>query len=141
MGSLMAGWDSRIMDEHTARVRRNKSLTKEEINAFWRSKSQRKDNERDMNFSPSGSPVGTPEFLNDDEKRRAATPFSRSHNDVWSIATQTTNQSSDEITNNSNTSGDWWTRSSGAFLNEPPRDEKHVAHKYTAQFHIAQMHN
>ncbi|KAJ4739663.1 DNA polymerase epsilon catalytic subunit A [Rhynchospora pubera] len=91
MGSLMAGWDSPIMDEHTAR---------------------------------SSDAV-----------------LSRSHNDVWSVVTPTTNQSPDEITSNSNTSGDWWTRSSWAFLNEPPRDETHTAHKYTAQFHVAQIHN
>ncbi|KVI06551.1 hypothetical protein Ccrd_015103 [Cynara cardunculus var. scolymus] len=35
MGSLMAGWDSPI---HGFKAERNRSLTKEEIAAFWRLK-------------------------------------------------------------------------------------------------------
>ncbi|KAJ0257399.1 DNA polymerase epsilon catalytic subunit A [Hirschfeldia incana] len=36
MGSLMSGWDSPTKDPNT--VRRCKSLTREEIDAFWKSK-------------------------------------------------------------------------------------------------------
>ncbi|KAM3231328.1 hypothetical protein ACQJBY_061478 [Aegilops geniculata] len=37
MGSLMAGWDSPVLGHDTkARVMRNRSLTKEEVEAFWR---------------------------------------------------------------------------------------------------------
>uniref|UniRef100_A0A453MC31 Uncharacterized protein n=1 Tax=Aegilops tauschii subsp. strangulata TaxID=200361 RepID=A0A453MC31_AEGTS len=37
MGSLMAGWDSPVLGDDTkARVMRNRSLTKEEVEAFWR---------------------------------------------------------------------------------------------------------
>ncbi|KAF3330828.1 hypothetical protein FCM35_KLT04182 [Carex littledalei] len=147
MGSLIAGWDSPIMDAHTARVQRNKSLTNEEINSFWRSKSPRENNERGMNFSPYGSPVDSPQFLNDNERRRAATPFSRSQNDVWSIVhphsvpnSPRTYKSTDEIAHKSNMSGDWWTRSNSAFLNEAPLDEMHgVAPNYTAQFNVARL--
>nr|CAD1830019.1 unnamed protein product [Ananas comosus var. bracteatus] len=36
--------------------------------------------------------------------------------------------------------GDWWTRSNWAFLNEPPRDEMAPsAHNYTAQFDVANL--
>ncbi|KAL6955830.1 hypothetical protein U1Q18_049833, partial [Sarracenia purpurea var. burkii] len=38
MGSLMAGWDSPVYDPRTVGSERNKSLTKEEIEAYWRSK-------------------------------------------------------------------------------------------------------
>ncbi|XP_078154696.1 DNA polymerase epsilon catalytic subunit A [Carex rostrata] len=137
MGSLMAGWDAPIMDEYTARAQRNKSLTKEEINSFW--KSQREKNERGMNFSP--------QFLNDNERRREATPFSHSQNDVWSIMhphcvpnSPRTYESTDEIAHKSNMPRDWWTRSNSAFLNEAPRDEMHgVASNYTPQFNVAQL--
>jgi len=147
MGSLMAGWDAPIMDEYTARVQRNKSLTKEEINSFWRSKSQKEKNERGMNFSPYGSSVDSPQFLNDNERRREATPFSHSPNDVWSIMhpnsvpnSPRTYESTDEIARKSNMTRDWWTRSNSAFLNEAPRDEMHgVTSNYTAQFNVAQL--
>jgi len=37
MGSLMAGWDSPLLGDDTkARSMRNRSLTKEEVEAFWR---------------------------------------------------------------------------------------------------------
>ncbi|KAI8549652.1 hypothetical protein RHMOL_Rhmol06G0041600 [Rhododendron molle] len=38
MGSLMGGWDSPVYDPTTVKFRRNKSATKEEIEAYWRSK-------------------------------------------------------------------------------------------------------
>ncbi|KAG4391896.1 hypothetical protein GLYMA_04G030900v4 [Glycine max] len=40
MGSLMAGWDSLILDPESATIERNRSLTKEEINAYWRVKKE-----------------------------------------------------------------------------------------------------
>ncbi|KAK4351959.1 hypothetical protein RND71_027477 [Anisodus tanguticus] len=40
MGSLMAGWDSPVSDPQAMKCRKNKSLTKEEIEAYWRSKKQ-----------------------------------------------------------------------------------------------------
>ncbi|MCF6814731.1 hypothetical protein L3H39_10975, partial [Corynebacterium sp. MC-16] len=40
MGSLMAGWDSLILDPESATIERNRSLTKEEINAFWKTKKE-----------------------------------------------------------------------------------------------------
>ncbi|KAK4342501.1 hypothetical protein RND71_038317 [Anisodus tanguticus] len=43
MGSLMAGWDSNILDPDVVKYKRNKSLTKEEIEAFWRSKKQKEE--------------------------------------------------------------------------------------------------
>ncbi|KAI4986237.1 hypothetical protein ZWY2020_018867 [Hordeum vulgare] len=37
MGSLMAGWSSHALDDdHKVRFMRNRSLTKEEVEAFWR---------------------------------------------------------------------------------------------------------
>ncbi|XP_021901511.1 uncharacterized protein LOC110817326 [Carica papaya] len=38
MGSLMAGWDSPVVDSKSVRYKRNQSCTKEEIKAFWLSK-------------------------------------------------------------------------------------------------------
>ncbi|KAJ6681154.1 DNA polymerase EPSILON CATALYTIC SUBUNIT A [Salix koriyanagi] len=38
MGSLMAGWDSPVPDPISVKYRRNRSLTRGEIDAYWRSK-------------------------------------------------------------------------------------------------------
>ncbi|GFQ04476.1 hypothetical protein PHJA_002591500 [Phtheirospermum japonicum] len=43
MGSLMAGWDSPVQDPNVVKYRRNKSLTKEEIEVFWKSKKQKEE--------------------------------------------------------------------------------------------------
>ncbi|XP_074579194.1 uncharacterized protein LOC141835719 [Curcuma longa] len=40
MGSLMAGWSSPFRDPEHAKFQRNKSLTREEIDAYWRSTSK-----------------------------------------------------------------------------------------------------
>ncbi|GMN35536.1 hypothetical protein TIFTF001_005375 [Ficus carica] len=38
MGSLMSGWDSPVLGSKSGVYKRNRSLTKDEIEAFWRSK-------------------------------------------------------------------------------------------------------
>ncbi|KAG8061605.1 hypothetical protein GUJ93_ZPchr0003g18590 [Zizania palustris] len=56
MGSLMSGWDSPVIgDEKKVRLMRNHSLTKEEVDAFWR-RQARKTPVEDGNTSPLGSP-------------------------------------------------------------------------------------
>jgi len=132
---------SRCDPTYVARVERNKSVTKEEIDS-WRSKAQRENNERGMNFSPYGSSVDSPQFLNDNQRRREATPFSRSQNDVQSNSPKSprTYESTDEIAHKSNMTRDWWTRSNSAFLNDVPPHEMHgVAPNYTAQLNDAQL--
>ncbi|KAF8757382.1 hypothetical protein HU200_010899 [Digitaria exilis] len=36
MGSLMSGWSSSVLSDKEVRLMRNRSLTKEEVEAFWR---------------------------------------------------------------------------------------------------------
>ncbi|XP_027902310.1 uncharacterized protein LOC114162577 isoform X2 [Vigna unguiculata] len=38
MGSLMAGWNSPTLDPESASIERNRSLTKEQIDAYWKTK-------------------------------------------------------------------------------------------------------
>jgi hypothetical protein len=57
MGSLMAGWDSPVLgDDNKVRLMRNRSLTKEAVEAFWRQQQQRKpaavDNGETMVLAP-----------------------------------------------------------------------------------------
>ncbi|KAF0912291.1 hypothetical protein E2562_013971 [Oryza meyeriana var. granulata] len=67
MGSLMAGWDSPVLgDDNRVRARRNKSLTREEVEAFW------KQHGGEMPSSPLGSPAGA-------MARSASVGLSRAH--------------------------------------------------------------
>ncbi|XBI75307.1 hypothetical protein VPH35_068688 [Triticum aestivum] len=57
MGSLMAGWDSPVLGDGTkARVTRNRSLTKEEVEAFWRQRGKPAPEDGGDVTSPLGSP-------------------------------------------------------------------------------------
>ncbi|XP_072968965.1 uncharacterized protein [Typha angustifolia] len=129
MGSLMAGWDSPVMDENKVRARRNKSLTKEEIEAFRKLHRKTEGEEEEEQGSPTlASPKQSPR-LSRLLRVHSAPPSPQIHDE--------------EDLSNSNKpdkTGDWWTRSNWAFLNEPPLDEaQDSARKYTAQFHVAQL--
>ncbi|CAA6668834.1 unnamed protein product [Spirodela intermedia] len=114
MGSLMAGWDCPVQDQETARMERNRSLTKEEIESFWRVRRRSIDGEEGRSCGLQGvlSVAARP------RPRPALVPVGK----------------------DTKLTGDWWTRSNWAFLNEPPLEAAaDSAHKYTAQFHIAQI--
>ncbi|KAF0912292.1 hypothetical protein E2562_013972 [Oryza meyeriana var. granulata] len=63
MGSLMAGWNSSVLgDEKKVRLMRNRSLTREEVDAFWR-RQQRKpppEDHRHDGTSTTSSPLSSP---------------------------------------------------------------------------------
>uniref|UniRef100_A0A0E0KKZ4 Uncharacterized protein n=1 Tax=Oryza punctata TaxID=4537 RepID=A0A0E0KKZ4_ORYPU len=61
MGSLMAGWNSPVLgDEKKVRLMRNRSLTREEVDAFWR-RQQRKPPSSEANAtSATTSPLASP---------------------------------------------------------------------------------
>lgn len=126
MGSLMAGWDSPVLGDDTkARVMRNRSLTKEEVEAFWRQRGKPAPDQDggDHATSPFGSP-GRPI----EKSPLGSSPKSRS-------------PASSPVAGGPEDAGkgrDWWTRSNSAFLNEPPQEERPgKAHTYTPQFHVA----
>ncbi|CAL9048934.1 uncharacterized protein LOC135608188 [Musa acuminata AAA Group] len=121
MGSLMAGWSSPVVDPEKALLKRNKSLTKEEIDSFWRLHRPTKEEEED--FQASLSSPRTPQESEGLRLKKTVMGFPDSPDMEKPPKT-----------------GDWWTRSNWAFLNEPPRDElSDSAHKYTAQFHVADL--
>ncbi|XP_006650831.2 uncharacterized protein LOC102717884 [Oryza brachyantha] len=64
MGSLMAGWNSPVLgDEKKVRLMRNRSLTREEVAAFWRrqqQQQQRKPPPEDHDGNGSSSPLSSP---------------------------------------------------------------------------------
>ncbi|KAG0482266.1 hypothetical protein HPP92_010350 [Vanilla planifolia] len=103
MGSLMAGWDSPFLDPDTARIERNRSLTREEIKAFRRKHEGLQKKGREQKRFESQRSMVVDKF--DAE----------------------------------NITGDWWTKSDWAFLNEPPLDETGKTYSYASQFHVAEM--
>ncbi|KAL6894381.1 hypothetical protein ACP4OV_008479 [Aristida adscensionis] len=124
MGSLMAGWDSPILgDESKVRARRNRSLTKEEVEAFWK---QRRKPDAGEVTSPPGSPATAraPAAANKIVVAGPSSPAVRVDGGGESPSK----------------SRDWWTRSSWAFLNEPPQEEAlGRAQSYAPQFHVARI--
>ncbi|KAL1343812.1 hypothetical protein HN51_017763 [Arachis hypogaea] len=109
MGSLMAGWNSPTLDPKLEKRRRNKSLTKEEIAAFWRTKKK-------IEEEHVQSVLRVKESIDKD--------------DVTSLDL--------EHHINKIDSG-WWTKSSWAFLNQPPETEPTSNTKYASQFHVANL--
>ncbi|KAF0912290.1 hypothetical protein E2562_013971 [Oryza meyeriana var. granulata] len=138
MGSLMAGWDSPVLgDDNRVRARRNKSLTREEVEAFW------KQHGGEMPSSPLGSPAGA-------MARSASVGLSRAHASSSPRGGVRIDQATrvegffpdDEAAaaESPSKSRDWWTRSNWAFLNEPPQEEvAGKAQSYTPQFHVARI--
>ncbi|KAF8022807.1 hypothetical protein BT93_F0349 [Corymbia citriodora subsp. variegata] len=120
MGSLMAGWDSPVLDPKHVAYQRNRSFTKEEIEAYWRSKKEKADEE--LRKAPS---VGAREMVFEERARKCE----RSNSLPAELEAET---SLERIINNKG----WWTRSNWAFLNEPPVSEGST-NSYVPQFHIA----
>ncbi|CAI8599998.1 unnamed protein product [Vicia faba] len=118
MGSLMAGWDS---NSSSSSLERNRSLTKEEIDAFWKSK---KDTEEEhlkaiSNLSKTIQPG----------KYEETVPFALRMKETLG---RDVNINLEQLI----TKNGWWTKSNWAFLNEPPVMET-ASNKYASQFHVA----
>ncbi|XP_010907757.1 uncharacterized protein [Elaeis guineensis] len=132
MGSLMSGWDSPFLDPDTVRLERNRSLTKEEIEIFWKLHKKTEEEEGENFQNDSHSPKQSQEM---DAIRLKK--FALRHQLEKG---EKPGDNPDELDTKPDKSGDWWTRSNWAFLNEPPRDEMDdSAQKYTAQFHVAAL--
>ncbi|XP_010536343.1 PREDICTED: uncharacterized protein LOC104811375 [Tarenaya hassleriana] len=110
MGSLMAGWDSPVDDPKT--VKRTKSFTKEEIEAFWRLKKK-----------------------TEEEHLQAISKLLDNEDVERKEAQDNTAEGASEKQNN--TKG-WWRRSSWAFLNEP-REAEGRPNNYVPQFDVAHV--
>ncbi|KAF7817581.1 uncharacterized protein G2W53_031550 [Senna tora] len=127
MGSLMAGWDSPTLDPKSATFQRNRSLTKEEIDAYWRSKKEiEEEHLRAISRISENSTEGEDRKFEESEKSSSMT-FNR-------IKELDVDTSLEQLIKKNG----WWTKSSWAFLNEPPATEA-ASNKYESQFHIAQM--
>jgi len=127
MGSLMAGWSTNPLDAQSVMNRSKSSLTKEEIEAFWRSRQK-----------------AVEEHLNDAAAQKATVADAAAGSSASAVigslpipiqaAAQVMVQ---ELKTPIAASPDWWTRSDWAFLNDPPESHTDARHKYTPQFDVA----
>ncbi|XP_022852967.1 uncharacterized protein LOC111374527 [Olea europaea var. sylvestris] len=116
MGSLMAGWDSPVPDDKAVKFQRNKSLTKEEIEAFWKSK-KRKEEEHLREIS-------------------ALSPRSQEQIKEKLFPLLESETSLDKLLQKNG----WWISSTSAFLNEPPVIASDGSNqKYKSQYHVANL--
>ncbi|CAH9077871.1 unnamed protein product [Cuscuta europaea] len=120
MGSLTPGWDSLVSDPKAVMYKRNKSLTKEEINSYWRSKKEQKEKELEKeedHYHPSSSSSG--QLLNDFQEGIVVDPADSQISLDKLIQTH-----------------GWWIKSNWAHLNEAPPPEEEAVHRYVSQFHV-----
>lgn len=117
MGSLMAGWDKDPWNEQRVITRSKTSLTKEEIQDFWRKRQldmeeHLKAAKAQTSDSQSETGTGTPNI------------------DIPQVIIEELEQLPEAM------SPDWWTRSNSAFLNSPP-EFLGKRSNYTAQYEVA----
>ncbi|PNY14875.1 hypothetical protein L195_g011563 [Trifolium pratense] len=131
MGSLMAGWGSSSIDPKSATLKRNQSLTKDEIDAYWKSKKKIEEEHlraiSNLSETIQGSKYNDPEKKIQRSMTMPVTHVRDSNMDVLDTSLE-------QLINKNG----WWTKSSWAFLNEPPLMEA-ASNKYAAQFHVANL--
>ncbi|KAE9609412.1 hypothetical protein Lal_00020251 [Lupinus albus] len=130
MGSLMAGWDSSTLDPKSATLERNRSLTKEEINAFWRTKKEIEE-EHLRAVSKLSETIQVNRYMEFENFHKSSTVPLAS---IKESLDMDVNTSLEQLIKKNG----WWTKSSWAFLNEPPIVEA-ASNKYASQFHVANL--
>ncbi|XP_050158518.1 uncharacterized protein LOC126632246 [Malus sylvestris] len=121
MGSLVPGWDSPVLRSKPG-VQKNKSLTMEEIEAYW--KVHKKSNSISQEIRTADEPG---------RKIQKSSSFPVNTTNIGSTDTETSPRTQQILKNNG-----WWTASNWAFLNEPPiLEEGDSKTAYAAQFHVA----
>ncbi|OEL15277.1 hypothetical protein BAE44_0023701 [Dichanthelium oligosanthes] len=144
MGSLMAGWDSPVLgDDRKVDARRTRSLTNEEVEAFWKQRRRSEDGGELIISSLASlateSPFGSLEKAARSPSARGAKPGPSSPA-VRVDGFLPGEDDHDGAADSPSKSRDWWTRSRWAFLNEPPLEEPSGrAQTYTPQFHVARV--
>ncbi|KAK4860536.1 hypothetical protein QYF36_025844 [Acer negundo] len=131
MGSLMAGWDSPTSDPKSVKYKRNKSLTKEEIDNYWREQKKKDQEEHLKPISSSG------DISNDDDQESKFKEEVEESGVTEKVALMKMDKETKNLEKFMKTNA-WWTRSNMAFLNEPPVLEG-CTQRYASQFHVANL--
>ncbi|KAL1534834.1 hypothetical protein AAHA92_30963 [Salvia divinorum] len=131
MGSLMAGWGSNVDDPKAVKFTRNKSLTKDEIDAFWKSKKLKEEEHlRDISLL---SPRTQKMIFEEVVERCEGANGEQAEKNLLEMESET---SLEKLLQKNG----WWISSNWAFLNEPPViQQEGTAHKYVSQFHVADV--
>ncbi|KAG6553304.1 hypothetical protein Mapa_005038 [Marchantia paleacea] len=124
MGSLMAGWQTNRCDAQAALKRTTSSMTKTEVERFWRSK--RNAIKRHLRFIEAQQDA--------EELDQRSSNSSGSYTDSTSPPSTPTASS---LPNALSGRQAWWTKSNWAFLNEPPILEN-KKNRYTPQFDVVE---
>jgi hypothetical protein len=127
MGSLMGGWSSSVGDPKAVKYQRNRSLTKEKIEHYWKSQHQKGEHD---NKKAVGDRIG---MLKEGERviyqRSASMPLPNNN----SIDMETQHDFEKLLHKNG-----WWVSSKWAFLNEKPViASEGPIYKYASQYHVA----
>ncbi|GAB4852067.1 hypothetical protein Ancab_016258 [Ancistrocladus abbreviatus] len=126
MGSLMAGWDSHVQDPKALKYMRNKSLTKEEIEAYWKSKKKTEEEHLKAISSTTTSVSNTTNSTAEvriiaEESADKQLGYRRTNSlPVVNISKGHLEKESDADLEKLLKKNCWWTSSNWAFLNEPP---------------------
>ncbi|KAI5596903.1 hypothetical protein BDE02_02G032600 [Populus trichocarpa] len=127
MGSLMSGWDSPVPDRESVKYQRNRSQTKGDIDAYWKSKKKTEEDHLKVFSSPSNS---NQDGMNEDDGVKFQRPSSPADTEEF-MDTEDEPSLEQVIKKNG-----WWASSNWAFLNETPELER-SSNNYSPQFHIA----
>ncbi|KAK7352323.1 hypothetical protein VNO80_17743 [Phaseolus coccineus] len=127
MGSLMAGWDSPTLDPESATIKRNRSLTNEEINAYWTAKKET-ELEHLRAISKFSETIQSHTFKDSEDSQKSLGSIKES------LGMNVDKSRLEQLMNKSC----WWTKSSWAFLNEAPVMEA-SSNKYLSQFEVANL--
>ncbi|XP_076916362.1 uncharacterized protein LOC143576052 isoform X2 [Bidens hawaiensis] len=129
MGSLMAGWDSHVPDPKSVHLERNKSMTKEEIATYWRSKKNVNEEhavlKKTYTFSEKN---GSGKIY----RRSTSLPITKEDPII-----ETQKDDDEEKREKLFKKHGWWINSRWAFLNEPPVIATETPSRYASQFHVA----
>ncbi|EXB91924.1 hypothetical protein L484_009017 [Morus notabilis] len=140
MGSLMSGWDSPVLSSKSGAYKRNGSLTKEEIETFWRSKQKTVEEHlkeiTSLSDAKNHEEIGQVEEYSGRKFQKSSTFPLQKKEDIGNLVDvdPTHETSIDKLVKKDG----WWTRSNWAFLNEPPVIEG-APNKYVSQFHVASL--
>ncbi|KAF9620119.1 hypothetical protein IFM89_010769 [Coptis chinensis] len=131
MGSLMAGWRSSNPDSKSVTFQRNKSSTRGEIEAYWRSRGNtEEEHPLGASRSPASTQVSTIKESGGTLQRSNSLPLTDRKGNLLNIDPESALKKLMKT-------NDWWTRSNWAFLNEPPViAAEGPSYKYASQYHI-----
>jgi len=156
MGSLMAGWDSPTSSSGKGRFERNKSLTNEEIETFWKIK--RKAQEEHLRAVDQPQVHATSDIQTTDNKitvseaalirgamhrklaanRPVGLDTSRSFPGSGATNHAAYSQFGCDDLDSLRKTNAWWTKSNWAFLNEPPlMTMEGPTHNYATQHNVS----